>query len=408
MTRMNNQNSRTQRQSKSTAGAIFGALAMIVAFIIARCGGGGGETPTYPMRTPSTMPPTSIVATATPMLTPGNPVAHFVYPRALGASSGFWEVFFTSPDGSSDTTTYTGGLDEILASEIDAVTNTLDIVAYEFNSPALTAAVQRALARGVRVRIVTDNEDGIGDSNTTLHQLQGAQIVADTRSALMHNKFMILDGITVWTGSWNYTINDTYRNNNNAIALRSQRLVANYQTEFDEMFLRGEFGPRSTSNTPNVQFVQDGVRIATYFAPEDDVLGAVTALVGSAQNSIRFMTFSYTLEPLGDAMLNRAAAGVDIQGIFERTGSETIYSRMTPLFCAGVPVRQDGNRYILHHKVIVIDRSIVIIGSFNFSNNAATSNDENLLIVQDANLAAQYLAEFDRRWAEALVPNVAC
>ena len=50
----------------------------------------------------------------------------------------------------------------------------------------------------------------------------------------------------------------------------------------------------------------------------------------------------------------------------------------------------------MHHKVIIIDSQIVIAGSFNFSDNAVHSNDENLVIIKDPDLAAQYLAEFAR------------
>ena len=57
---------------------------------------------------------------------------------------------------------------------------------------------------------------------------------------------------------------------------------------------------------------------------------------------------------------------------------------------------QDGNPYLMHHKVIIIDGNTVIFGSFNFSNNADKDNDENLLIVDDAGLAQAFEAEFQR------------
>ncbi len=65
---------------------------------------------------------------------------------------------------------------------------------------------------------------------------------------------------------------------------------------------------------------------------------------------------------------------------------------------------------MLHHKVIIIDETVVVTGSLNFSNNAADSNDENVLILADAGIAGLYLEEFERRWAEArpFLPNVDC
>ncbi|MBZ0288421.1 MAG: hypothetical protein K8I30_12460, partial [Anaerolineae bacterium] len=330
--------------------------------------------------------------------------------QGFGAQKDFWQVFFTAPTGSSDSSRYVNGIDGPLASAINGAQRTLDIVAFEFNNPVLTTAVLNAVDRGVTVRMVTDTEHGLEDDDATIQQLidAGVPVVDDQRSAFMHNKFMIIDSLIVWTGSTNYTVNDVYRNNNNMLSLRSRRAVETYQDEFNEMFLSRQFGPRSPARNTAI-YNQDGTAIQITFAPENNVLLAVTNAVQGARTSIRFMAFSFTEDSIGQAIQERAAAGVSVQGIFERTGSETQFSELTPLFCAGLPVRQDGNRYVLHHKVFIIDNTTVITGSFNFSANATQSNDENLLVIQDPALAAQYSAEFDRRWAEALIPaNLTC
>jgi phosphatidylserine/phosphatidylglycerophosphate/cardiolipin synthase-like enzyme len=107
---------------------------------------------------------------------------------------------------------------------------------------------------------------------------------------------------------------------------------------------------------------------------------------------------------LGAALLERVDAGVNVQGIFETRGSETEFSKMADLYCAGVPVLQDGNPGAMHHKVIVIDGRIVVTGSANFSNNADRFNDENVLIIANEDLAQAYLREFDRLWDESKEP----
>ena len=68
---------------------------------------------------------------------------------------------------------------------------------------------------------------------------------------------------------------------------------------------------------------------------------------------------------------------------------------------AGLDVRRDGNPGLMHHKVIIIDRSIVITGSYNFSASAETSNDENVVIIHSADAAGRYLAEFQRIYDQA-------
>jgi phosphatidylserine/phosphatidylglycerophosphate/cardiolipin synthase-like enzyme len=255
--------------------------------------------------------------------------------------------------------------------------------------------------------MVVDDEATIEDEDTTIQEVisAGAQVIDDSRTALMHNKFMILDSTIVWMGSTNYTFNDVYRNNNNMIMMRSRQAVQAYQTEFNEMFERGEFG-QSRSQVNSADFTLDGTRVQILFAPEDNVIPTMVDLIDSAQSSIYFMTFSFTVTEIGQAVLDRADAGVTVEGVFETTGSETRFSQLTPLFCAGLDVRQDGNRGgMLHHKVFIIDESIVLTGSFNISANATDSNDENLTIIYDPDLAAQYMAEFRRMQSQATRPT---
>jgi phosphatidylserine/phosphatidylglycerophosphate/cardiolipin synthase-like enzyme len=132
------------------------------------------------------------------------------------------------------------------------------------------------------------------------------------------------------------------------------------------------------------------------FSPDDDVVDILINTITQADDQIRFMTFSFTRDDVGRALLEQASAGVDVAGIFETRASETEFSEMPRLYCAGLDVRQDGNGQTFHHKVFIIDDHTVLTGSFNISDNATTSNDENMIIITDPSLVAQYLAEYDR------------
>jgi phosphatidylserine/phosphatidylglycerophosphate/cardiolipin synthase-like enzyme len=384
------------RSNRSLISAILGVLVIIIAAIASFLDSGPAPTP----------PPTS----GTSIADVSEGVLAIPVQQGFGAQSRFWQVFFTAPTGSRDPATYVGGIDGPLASAINAASGRIDIAAFEFNNRVLTQALLAAHARGVQVRMVTDDEHGLHDEDSTIPRLieAGIPVVDDNRSALMHNKFVIIDGSTIWTGSMNFTVNGTYRNNNNLLALRSRRAVESYQAEFNEMFEQGQFGPRSPEGN-SASFRQDGVPIRTLFAAEDDVLSVILEEIRAANTAVRFMAFSFTVDEIADAIQDRAANGAVVQGIFETVGSQTRFSELTRLWCAGLQVRQDGNPFILHHKVFIIDDDTVLTGSFNFSDNATRSNDENMVIIQDRDLTAQYLAEFQRRWAEAKTPtNLSC
>jgi phosphatidylserine/phosphatidylglycerophosphate/cardiolipin synthase-like enzyme len=212
------------------------------------------------------------------------------------------------------------------------------------------------------------------------------------------------------TGAWNFAERDTYRHNNNTVIFDSPALARNFTTEFDKMFDRRAFGPTKPKDVPNPVVEQSGTRIETHFASEQEVVPEILERLESAKSSIAFMAFSFTLDDIGAALLERSQAGVGVWGVIESTGSETQFSEFNQLKgltphgerppfpgCdAGPPALQDGNPFLMHHKVFVVDERTVIFGSFNFTANAANDNDEALLIVDDPEMARQFLAEFCR------------
>lgn len=333
--------------------------------------------------------------------------------EASSASAGDWyQIYFTDPATINDPENLAGAIPEKLIELIDSAHQTIHIASFEFNLTPVAVALIAAHERGVDVRWVTDDEHGLEadeeDDHGQFAMLEdaGIEVKDDQRSALMHNKFWVFDGHTVWTGSTNITQNGNFRNNNNVIVIQSTRVAEIYEREFQEMWA-GEFGPRSSTTVDQQSATVNGTPIQVLFAAEDEVMSLLIPMVEAAQSSIRFMAFSFTHDDLGAAVLAKAESGLDVKGIFEKRGSETEYSELPALYCAGVPVMQDGNPGTFHHKVFVIDNEIVVTGSLNFSNNADESNDENVVILANTDIAAQYLAEFERRWAEAEEPDPA-
>ncbi len=329
-----------------------------------------------------------------------------VAPTPTAAVPPFWEVYFTEPRRP-------GAGDEIvgrLVSLIHGAQTSIHVAAFEFNLDAVAEALIAAHVRGVEVIWITDNEYGLladqnpGRGQFARLQAAGIRVIPDTRAGLMHNKFWIFDQRTVWTGSMNVTVNDTQANNNNVIVLHAPEVAAIYEREFQEM-LAGQFGPRSPSSVAEQWAIVEGVPVQVFFGPEDNPISELARLVDAAQQSIHFMAFSFTYEPLGFIMRANAELGLNVAGIFEALGSKTSYSEMRSFLCAGLPVATDGNPRLLHHKVVVLDSLIVATGSSNFSANAQQSNDENLLVIASPEIARLYLEEFERRWAEGRTPE---
>ena len=94
-------------------------------------------------------------------------------------------------------------------------------------------------------------------------------------------------------------------------------------------------------------------------------------------------------------LLNKNA---EIKGVVEARSSEGEYSQYLRLRDFGINVLKDKNKKTMHHKVFIIDKNIVITGSFNPTESADKRNDENILIIHDSTIAGKYLGEFDRVW----------
>jgi phosphatidylserine/phosphatidylglycerophosphate/cardiolipin synthase-like enzyme len=324
----------------------------------------------------------------------------------------WWEVYFTDPDVINDPNNISGSIEERLLQMIDEAQVSIHIAAFEFSLTRVAEALIAAKNRGVDVKWMTDDKNGLNyDSQPGRGQFSmligaGIEVKDDARSALMHNKFLIFDRQTVWTGSTNITVNGIYRQNNNVLVIHSPEIAHIFEREFNEMW-NGQFGPRAPSSVNTQWAIVDGTPIQVLFSPEDKVMRHLIAVVKDAKASIRFLAFSFTDYPLAQVMIDRANAGVDVKGVFETFGSNSPNSELQTLWCAGLPVRQDGSSAFLHHKVIVVDGSIVITGSYNFSSNADTVNEENVVMVDDQEIAALYLQEFDKLYARANVvsPN---
>jgi phosphatidylserine/phosphatidylglycerophosphate/cardiolipin synthase-like enzyme len=324
----------------------------------------------------------------------------------------WWEVYFTDPFTVNDPVQWQISIEGKLIEKINAATNSIHIAAFEFGLTPVAEALIAARQRGVDVRLITDDENGLeADEEPDRGQfamLQDAdiEVKADVRSALMHNKFIIFDQQTVWTGSTNFTASAIFQQNNNVIVVHSPEVAAMYEREFFEMW-DGQFGPKSPSMADSQAAIVNGTFVQVYFSPEDDVLDRIIPIVAEAQSNVRFLAFSFTDYPLAKTMIDRYAAGVDVAGVYEKTGSETEGAELRTFWCAHVPVRQDGNPRFLHDKLIIVDNRIVITGSFNFSNNATDNNDENVIIIDNPEIAALYMEEFGRVWSVATDPDPA-
>jgi phosphatidylserine/phosphatidylglycerophosphate/cardiolipin synthase-like enzyme len=311
------------------------------------------------------------------------------------------KIYLTDPNG-PDAKSHTGGPEEILIKAIDQAQVSVDMAMYNLSLKSVGDALQRAAKRGVQVHLVmeTDAIDG-----AVPQELKKAKItiVSDQREGLMHNKYTILDGKEVWTGSLNLTESSVYSDNNNLVLLQSEKAAQDYLNDFEMMFKKKKFGLAKESLTPMPEIDLAGTKTWIRFSPKDGVEKNLIQIVKSAKTSIDFLAYSFTSDTLAQAMRDRAKEGVKVRGVFDesqvKSNKGTEYDKLKAV--KGFTVRLDGNPGLMHHKVIIIDGSIVAFGSYNFSNSAEKINDENSVVIFDAGVATRFMQEFEKIFSQA-------
>ena len=335
-------------------------------------------------------------------------------------------------------------LDVVIRDFIAGATTSLHVAVQELDSRAIAEALLAAKARKVRVSVILEGgyllEDkalvdpwalaGENESNRVIHAAllrAGVDVITDLNPAIFHQKFIVRDAggaePAVLTGSTNFTLTDTGTNPdvpgglqsgnnlNHVVVLRGKLAAELYRAEFARL-RAGTFGDLHERVEPQpTEFRLGRMRIKPLFAPRHGPEMEIMKQMLKAGESIDFAMFTFAQSSGIDDAMRRLAGTVPIRGVLDRGQGVQRWAATKGLLTAGVELRKNkagtGVRKI-HHKLMVIDGRLTIIGSFNYTGPANTINDENIIVIgdleeeSDAAEAAQRqvagyaLAEIDR------------
>lgn len=147
---------------------------------------------------------------------------------------------------------------------------------------------------------------------------------------------------------------------------------------------------------------QPAQQIAVYFSPHGGCTDAVVKELDAARESVLVQAYSFTSAPIAKALMEAHKRGVKVQVILDKSQRTEKYSSATFFLNVGIPTFIDSQHGLAHNKVMVVDGKTIITGSFNFTRAAEESNAENLLVIQDEELAKKYMTN----WQEHLEHSV--
>ena len=366
-------------------------------------------------------------------------------------------------DSYRDISRYGDNLEQIVITAIDEATTSIDVAVQEFNLPLIAHALVRSAQRGVKVRVVLENQysdvaatdrtrDYSALPNTALTVLRDAAIpiIDDTAdgskgSGLMHHKFVVIDNRQVLAGSANFTYSGIHgdrddsgsRGNANALLkIESSAIAAQFATEFNQMWGDGpgnnfdsKFGIQKDRLPAQQTVMPKGGTLTLQFSPsaasqpwQASTNGLIADVLGQAQTSIDMALFVFSEQRIANQLQVQAAKSVEIRALIDSSFLSRSYSEaldmlgtaipdsqcrleegnevwQSPISTVGIPELPAGDK--LHHKFALIDNRTVVIGSHNWSHAANTKNDEALLIIENPTVAAHFVREFDRLYEKA-------
>jgi phosphatidylserine/phosphatidylglycerophosphate/cardiolipin synthase-like enzyme len=244
---------------------------------------------------------------------------------------------------------------------------------------------------------------------------------------LMHHKYVVRDGATVWTGSTNWTDDSWSREENVIAVVESEGVAQAYTADFEQIWDSGTV-EASGFVEPNPIRVGD-IRVRAWFAPGHGEAMATryARAISRAKERVRLASPVLTSGPILGALAEKVSDGkVDVAGVVDATQMNGVYHQWTlngnaawkmPLIARvlgngsfsgkkSTPYGQGDVHDFMHAKVTVAD-DLVFTGSFNLSHSGEV-NAENVLEIRDPGLAdrlADFVDDIRARYAAAPLPE---
>lgn len=137
-----------------------------------------------------------------------------------------------------------------------------------------------------------------------------------------------------------------------------------------------------------------------YFSPGDQCLNAINNALQQARKTVNICVFTISDNRITDNIIACHQSGIKVRVITDDDKTQDKGSDIYQMYQAGIPVRTDETPNHMHHKYAIVDDSVLITGSYNWTRSAAMYNHENILITYDKGSIKPYSEEFEKLWKE--------
>lgn len=137
-----------------------------------------------------------------------------------------------------------------------------------------------------------------------------------------------------------------------------------------------------------------------FFSPGEECRRNIISACNQAKSTLDICVFTISDDKITASILAAQERGVKVRIITDNDKAEDRGSDVKYLQANRVPVKLDISDHHMHHKFAIIDHSILINGSFNWTRSASKYNEENVVISYEKDLITKFSRSFDRLWSE--------
>ncbi len=307
------------------------------------------------------------------------------------------QVYFTTPYSTADQ------LKNAVLNVLKDAHSSIHMAVYSLKDYDMINLLRKKIKENVDVEIAME-AGNVTFSVIGLKKLGAKLYLDDNDRALTHDKFIIVDGEEVITGSTNFTPNGFEYNCNNSVFIRSKYVAEDFEREFNN-FRNGRFHNEKVSDN-KFNFTVDGIKIEVYFSPEDMIRDKIFKYLTTVNHNLYFAIYAFSDYQLANTFELLEGKGYKIYGIMDEDWDGpggygyNIYESLKDKVNVELDKNQEG---LWHNKFMIIDAGtksdpMVLTGSYNYTLSANYKNDENLIVIHSQKAAEIYKDYFTKWW----------
>jgi cardiolipin synthase A/B len=283
------------------------------------------------------------------------------------------------PDGDHPVELYSTEMQDdltlVMNKAINEAKSSITLVIYTLTDHRIINSLKSKSESGCVVKVICDSKTC---PNIEMKLGPKVKILKRFFKGLMHIKMLIIDEKQTWIGSANMT-RESLRHHGNLVAAIDSETFA----EMGSAKVRSFSETERLHHIPHQTFEIGPQQVELWFLPDDPrAVSRIKQLIQGAQKNIRIAMFTWTRRDFANEVISAHKRGVNIEIVLDRSAANGAGEKIAKLLLAGgIDVKVSSGGPLLHHKCMIIDDTILVNGSANWTLAAFDKNDDCFVVI---------------------------